>query len=281
MASNIAAIEQAFGKLYTVVQKLRAPDGCPWDREQTPETIRGNLIEEAYELVEAINEKNSEHIQEELGDMFLLPVMFAVMYDEQGEIHTTAVLNGITEKIIRRHPHVFGDAEANTPDEVIKQWNAIKVSQEGKREKVSVLDTVKRGLPPLERAYKIQQAAAKVGFDWQNADGAWEKMFEELTEARDACTKLEHNPKNSNEQNQAQLEEELGDLLFSLINVARKHHVDPSLALQRTIDKFSYRFHYVEQRMRERGLSMDQDNLAIMDQFWEEAKHANGDTHVS
>jgi len=273
MNSNIAAIEQAFGKLYSIVQKLRAPDGCPWDREQTPETIRGNLIEEAYELVEAINEGNPEHIQEELGDMFLLPVMFAVMYDEEGAIQTTQVLNGITEKIIRRHPHVFGDAEANTPDEVVKQWNAIKVSQEGKREKTSMLDTVKRGLPPLERAYKIQQAAAKAGFDWQSADRAWEKMFEELSEAREACIKLECDTKNGNENNQAQLEEELGDLLFSLINVARKHHVDPSLALQRTIDKFSYRFHYVEQRMKEKGIPMEQSNLHIMDQFWEEAKH--------
>lgn len=272
MESDLEAVVNAFGKLYAVVKKLRAPEGCPWDREQTPETLRGNLIEETYELVEAINEGNLEHIQEELGDMFLLPVMFAVIYDENQTIRTEAVLNGITDKIIRRHPHVFANARARTPDEVIAQWNTIKVSQEGKREKTSVLDTVKKGLPPLERAYKIQKAAAMAGFDWDTADGAWDKMQEELLEAREACVRLETGNDENKNINYALLEEELGDLLFSLINVARKHHVDPSLALQRTIDKFSYRFHHVERRMRETGLPMEQKNLSSMDKFWNEAK---------
>ena len=256
--------KEAFGRLYEIVSRLRSPEGCPWDREQTPASIRGNLLEEAFECVEAINEGDSAHIQEELGDLYLLATMLTVMYEETGAFTTADSLRTIAEKLIRRHPHVFGDSTADTPDAVIAQWNDIKEKVEGRRKKDSALDGVSRALPPLERAYKLQKAAAKVGFDWPNHHGTWDKLAEELAECRQVCT--------AKETKLVDIENELGDLLFSAINVARKHHVDPALALHRTIEKFTTRFRHVEKRMKDSGQAMEPGMLAAMDVFWEEAK---------
>jgi tetrapyrrole methylase family protein / MazG family protein len=203
--ASSATTKEAFGRLYEIVTKLRSPEGCPWDREQTPASIRGNLLEEAYECVEAINDGEPAHIQEELGDLYLLATMFAVMYEEAGSFTTADALGTISEKLIRRHPHVFGDSTADTPDAVIAQWNDIKEKVEGRRKKDSALDGVSRALPPLERAYKLQKAAAKVGFDWPDHDGNWDKLAEELEECRQVCT--------APETDQAAIEDELGDLL--------------------------------------------------------------------
>ena len=181
-----------FTKLCTIARALRAPDGCPWDREQTPVSLRGNIIEEAYEVVEAINQADSDHVREELGDLFLLPTMVAVMHEERGDFTVDQVFGGICDKLVRRHPHVFGGPSgADTADKVVAQWNDIKETVEGRRRKDSALDAVKAGLPPLERAYKLQKAAAKAGFDWDSSDGPWDKMAEELAEARAACQALE------------------------------------------------------------------------------------------
>lgn len=252
----------SFDRLYGIVQRLRAPDGCPWDREQSPASLRGDLIEECYECVEAINEGDPAHVREELGDVFLLATMIAYMHEQEGSFRVADALEEVCEKLIRRHPHVFGESEAATAAEVLKQWDVIKVEQEGRKPKDSILDEVSRAMPPLERAYKLQKKAAKVGFDWPDADLVWAKVHEELDEAKQAFAA----------HRAAELEEELGDLLFSVVNICRYVGVDPAIALHGTNGKFVQRFRHVERRMKETGQVMEKGKLDIMDEFWNEAK---------
>lgn len=252
----------AFSLLYTIIARLRAPDGCPWDREQSPASIRGNILEEAYELVEAISEGDLEHAREETGDLFLLAVMTAYMYEQESAFSVASALQGVAEKLVRRHPHVFGAEEAATASGVVELWNSIKETKEGRRKKDSLMDEVPRHLPPLERAYKIQKKAAKAGFDWAAREEVWEKVREELKEAE----------AEKQAGDQERLEEEMGDLLFSLINVARFSGIDPSVALQRTNEKFSKRFRYIEKRLKEEGLKPAAEHFSRMDSLWNEAK---------
>lgn len=284
-----SAAAEAFGRLYAIVARLRAPDGCPWDREQTPASLRGNIVEEAYELVEAIDENDPLHIAEEAGDLFLLASMVAYMTEEAGNSSVRNALDGVSEKLVRRHPHVFGEADADTPDKVVAQWNDIKEKVEGRRRKDSLIDGVSRALPPLERAYKIQKKVARVGFEWETTGETWDKVTEEIGEAREACeaiataqAKLDTADPANNitlagpdlepEKAHALLEGEIGDILFSVINVARRYKVDPTLALGRTVEKFSRRFRHVEKRMAQTGLPMETGRLREMDSFWNEAK---------
>ena len=267
----------SFDRLYEVVCRLRAPDGCPWDIEQTPESTRANLIEEAYECVEAINEKDPAHIREELGDVFLLATMLSYMYEQSGDFSVSDSLESVSDKLIRRHPHVFGDAVAETSDEELKQWDEIKVKLEGRQAKDSVLDKVSRALPPLERAYQLQKKAAKVGFDWLNPDDVWDKIEEELAESREACDALTSHTVDGVDSvaiglSTEHLEEEIGDLLFSVVNIARFLNVDPMVALHRANGKFSKRFRHVERSMRERGHAMSAETFAEMDALWDDAK---------
>lgn len=257
---------EAFARLYGIVARLRAPDGCPWDREQTPASMRGNLIEEAYELVEAIDEKDPAHVREEVGDLFLLATMIAYMYEEEGAFGVADSLHDNADKLVRRHPHVFGDSEASDSAAVLRQWADIKEKVEGKRRKDSLLDEVSRALPPLERAYRVQKKAAKVGFDWPAAEGVWAKAREELLEAEAACEAAAAGG------DREALEEELGDLLFSAINLSRYLGVDPAVALHRTVEKFSRRFRHVERRMAESGLPLAAEHFRHMDALWDEAK---------
>lgn len=265
-------ISGAFQRLYQVVSDLRAPDGCPWDLEQSPATMRANLIEEAYECVEAINEGDSAHVAEELGDVFLLATMIGYMYEQEGVFRVADTLNGIAEKLVRRHPHVYGDSDASTSNEVLSQWTTIKETLEGRRKKDSVLDEVKSFLPPLERAYKIQKKAAKAGFDWTEAGDVWDKISEELSETREAWEHLSRDNPAGTADLHAHLEEELGDLLFSVINISRYLDVDPAMALHRTNAKFTRRFQHVEKRMKEQGLAMHKETFTEMDRLWDEAK---------
>jgi tetrapyrrole methylase family protein/MazG family protein len=263
MEKQFMTQEEAFKGLYDVVARLRAPDGCPWDLEQSPASLRGDLIEETYECVEAIDEKEPAHIREELGDLFLLVTMLAYMHEQDGSFTVAETLEGITAKLIRRHPHVFAGVQVRDSAEVLENWARIKVEQEGRKPKDSVLDEVSTALPVLDRAYKLQKKAAKTGFDWPDADGVFEKLAEEIGEVQSALREKDAPEK---------LEEELGDMLFSVVNLCRFLKVEPSVALQRTNAKFVKRFKYIEQEMKKTGQTMNRENSGLMDRFWNEAK---------
>lgn len=262
---------EAFAGLYRIIARLRAPDGCPWDREQTPLSLRGDLIEEAYELVEAIVEGDPDHVREESGDLVLVAVMICYMFEEEGRFTVAQSLEETQAKLIRRHPHVFGEAMAASSAEVLAQWAQIKEKVEGRRKKDSLLDAVSQALPTLERAYKLQKKAAKVGFDWPESGGAWAKAREELAEAELEARAIQSGGGDP-EAKKDLLEAELGDLLFSVVNLSRKEGIDPGLALARANDKFTRRFRHVEKRMAESGQKMEAGALGAMDAFWDEAK---------
>jgi len=252
---------EAFYALYETIAKLRSPQGCPWDMEQTPSTLRGALIEETYECLEAIDENDNAHIAEELGDLFLLATMISYMHEQEGKFSVADALNKINEKLIRRHPHVFGDVKVKDSAEVLDNWAAIKIKKEGRKPKDSLLDEVSGSLPPTERAYALQKKAAKIGFDWQDKEGVISKIKEELDEVQQAIGK-----------DDSHLEEELGDLLFAVINLCRFLKIEPSVALRRTNAKFVNRFKYIEKKMKETEQEMKKENLDIMDGYWNEAK---------
>jgi tetrapyrrole methylase family protein/MazG family protein len=250
---------EAFKALYDTIVKLRGPGGCMWDREQTPSTLREALVEETFECLEAIDENDPDHIAEELGDLYLLATMLSYMHEEEGKFSVTDVLVKIKEKLIRRHPHVFGEVKVKDTTEILNNWAAIKASQEGRGLKESVLDEVSSGIPPMDRAFKLQKKAAKAGFDWPDTEGVIAKIEEEIKEVQEA-------------EKGDKLEEELGDLLFSVINLCRFLKVEPSVALRRTNSKFTGRFKYVEKEMKEAGHEMKKENLDIMEIFWNKAK---------
>ncbi len=252
---------EAFNELYTVIKKLRAPDGCNWDRKQTPSTLRSSLIEETYECIEAIDSNDVCHVKEELGDLFLLVTMIGYMNEQEGNFTVSDSLKGITDKLIRRHPHVFGESNADTPEEIIKQWDQIKTEIEGRKPKDSALDKVSKGLPPLEKAFEIQKKAAKVGFDWENLNDIWDKVHEEIDEVKEAENK-----------DLDELESEIGDLIFAVVNISRGYNIDPAVALQRTNNKFTKRFHFIEQEMKKIGKNLNNENFKIMDSLWDKAK---------
>jgi len=256
---------EAFKALYDTIVTLRGPGGCNWDREQNPSTLRGALIEETYECLEAIDENDPAHIAEELGDLYLLVTMLSYMHEQESKFTVADVLEKINEKLIRRHPHVFGDVKVNNVAEILDNWAAIKVQQEGRKPKESILDEVSSGLPPMDRAFKLQKKAAKAGFDWPDTDGVIAKILEEIEEVKAAC-------REANVARNERVEEELGDLLFSAINLCRFLKVEPSVALRRTNGKFVERFKYVEKKMKESGYEMKNENIDIMDKFWNETK---------
>ena len=269
-SQNFETVGKSFERLYKIVQKLRSPEGCPWDKEQTPLTMRAPLIEETFEAVDAISNNETNHTKEELGDVFLNASMISSMYEENDDFSIVQVLNEVCDKIIRRHPHVWKESEGSSSaiegseknaEKVLEQWEAIKQRVEGRKKKSS-LEEISYGLPPLLRAYKIQKKAAKKGFDWKDSDGPWSKIQEELVELKEASKSL----------SQEEIQEELGDVLFSVVNLARHLKVDPVLALASTNEKFKRRFSYVEEKMESSGIEMKQENLEIMDKFWDEGK---------
>ena len=252
-----------FDELIEIMAKLRAPGGCPWDREQTLETLKPYLLEEAYETIEAMG-IGGEELKGELGDLLLQVVFQAQIMSEKGEFSIEDVVKKLNDKLVRRHPHVFADIKANTSGEVIVNWDRIKAEEKEHQNRKSVLDGIPAHLPPLAKAMKLQGKAAKVGFDWENIDGAIDKMEEELEEFRDAFKSGD----------KKQLKEEIGDLIFSLVNVARLADIDIVDSLINTNKKFDTRFRYIEKRCNVKEASLDE-----MDKLWNEAKTKERNVH--
>ena len=243
--------------LVKVMSRLRSPDGCPWDIEQSHATLRRYIIEEVYEVLEAIDEQDPTHLCEELGDLLLQIVFHARMAEEAGDFSMQDVVDTVTEKLIRRHPHVFGDISVQDAAEVIVNWDAIK-RREKKQKPKSALDGVPQGLPALLRANKLQMKAAKVGFDWDDIAPVWDKVAEELAELRQAATSG----------NPSEIEDELGDVVFAVVNLGRFLGVETEVALNRANNKFSRRFNQVEEMLRQQGRKWQELDLAQMDELW-------------
>ena len=250
--------KEAFERLLTIMDELR--EKCPWDMKQTLESLRHLSIEEVYELGDAILDGNMEEVKKELGDLFLHLVFYSRIASETEAFDVADVLNSICEKLISRHPHIYGDAEVKDEAEVLSNWEKLKL-KEGKK---SVLEGVPRSLPAMVKAQRIQDKARGVGFDWDNADQVWEKVQEELSEFKEAKTKEEQ-------------EEEFGDLLFSLINYARFKGIHPEDALEKTNKKFIYRFQYLETESAKDGKKMGEMTLSEMDEYWNRAKQIKKD----
>src|SRR6267143_4810596 len=249
-----------FEKLCEIVAKLRAPGGCPWDREQTHESLLPATIEEAYEVAEAARAKNDAHFREELGDLLLLVVMHAEIAREAGRFDINNVVDDVTEKLVRRHPHVFGKSDARDSGAVLKQWEAIK--REEKRNDSHYLASLPRALPALMRAQKAQSKAARVNFDWTELRDVLAKVEEELGETKSAIAS----------QDRQSREDEIGDLLFAVVNLARKCKLDAESALQTATDKFVARFNRLEDELRARGKRLGDADLAELDEIWNAIK---------
>lgn len=249
-------------RLYEVMRRLRAPGGCPWDREQTFQTLKPCLLEETYELLEAMDGQDLALHVEELGDVLLQVVFQCAIREEEGRFTLDDVAEALAEKLIRRHPHVFGDAVADSSGQVLRNWEAIKQTEKGKRPDRSAIDGVPATLPALLKAQRTQSKAARVGFDWEDATGATGKIAEELEELKEAVAAGD----------KQKMSDEMGDLLFSVVNYCRFIDVDAESALEGTNKKFSRRFREVEQRIRERGRSLKECTLAEMDAVWDAVK---------
>lgn len=245
---------KAFDRLLTIMDELR--EQCPWDRKQTFLSLRNLTIEETYELADALLEEDLPEIKEEIGDIMLHMVFYAKIADEKGAFDIADALNGVCDKLIKRHPHIYGDLKVNDEEEVKRNWEQIKL-KEGKK---SVLSGVPKSLPAMVKAYRMQEKTKQVGFEWENADQVWEKVEEEMTEFKETLEK---------DLGQAKKEEEFGDLLFSLVNYARFTGIDPETALERVNQKFKKRFEYIEANAPKALTDM---TLAEMDALWEEAK---------
>ena len=257
-------MENGFQKLVDVMERLRGEGGCPWDREQTRESLKPFLLEETYEVLEAIEEKDSEMLREELGDLLFQVVFHSQIAKESGEFTVNDVLTTISDKMVRRHPHVFGDAEAGTSKEVLVRWEEIKQQENRNKKRKSLLDGVPKQLPAMIRANQLQARAARVGFDWTEWAPVWKKVREEIGELEESLLKGDSRS----------IEAELGDLMFALINAARFMKLDPEEALRRTNERFTSRFHSMEHKAKETGRSLSDMSLAEMDQLWDEAKKA-------
>ena len=257
MNDKQAAME-AFGRLLDIMDELR--EKCPWDKKQTYESLRTNTIEETYELCEAIIKKDTAGIKKELGDLLLHIVFYAKIAGEKGEFDIKDVCNALSEKLIFRHPHVFGDTVAGTANVVEQNWEQLKLKEKGGNK--TVLEGVPASLPSLAKAHRIQDKARSAGFDWEVREQVWDKVQEELNELKNEIGRMDAD----------KMEAEFGDLFFSLINAARLYKVNPDNALERTNQKFIRRFNYLEAEANARNRSLHDMTLAEMDAIWDEAK---------
>jgi len=256
-----------FNEFVEIVKRLRKE--CPWDREQTNDSIKAATIEEAYEVVESIEKKNYSELRNELGDLLLHVVFYTIIASETSEFTIDDVIDSIREKLIRRHPHVFGEVKVSGSAEVKKNWEEIKL-EEGSN---SVLEGVPEMLPSLQRAHRLQEKASKVGFDWEKKEDVWKKVIEEIEEMHE-IEKIKAQATNVKREEEIynQLENEIGDVFFALVNYARFLDVNPENALRRTNSKFIKRFGYVEEKIKSLGKKLTESNLKEMDFYWEESK---------
>lgn len=252
--------EEAFSRLWEIIKILRRE--CPWDREQTYDSLVPCMLEEAYEAVDAVNKKDMPNLREELGDVMLQVLMNSVIAEENGDFLLISVINDECEKMIRRHPHIFSEENIKSVDKVLEKWENIKGKEKGTMTQTSVLENVPRALPALTRSYKVQKKAADVGFDWDDVSGAFQKIKEETEELLAASVSDNRNA----------IKDEVGDLLFSVVNAARFLKIDPEQALTGTTEKFIRRFSYVERTALKRGQVLNDMTLEEMDELWDEAK---------
>lgn len=250
-------IEYKFQNLMDIMYRLR--NECSWDREQTHDSIKAATLEEAYEVVEAIDDKNYTELKDELGDLLLHIIFHSVIGKEKNNFTIDDVIDSISEKLIRRHPHVFGDVKVNSNDDITRNWETIKLSEKGRQ---SVLEGIPKRLPELHKAYRMQEKASKVGFDWETKEEVWLKVEEEIKEMKEA----------EEMSDREKLEEEMGDLFFSLVNYSRFIGVNPVNALRKTNEKFVKRFQFIEQELKKKNRKIYDATLAEMDEFWEESK---------
>ncbi|HML66955.1 MAG TPA: nucleoside triphosphate pyrophosphohydrolase [Clostridia bacterium] len=252
--------QHGFDDVMRIVRRLRAPNGCPWDREQTHESLKNALLEESYELIDAIDEDDDAHICEEMGDVLLQFALHAAIAEEQSAFTARDACTELVEKLIYRHPHVFGDIRVSGSDEVLKNWDALKMSQRKQTTQTEVLKSVPKSFPALLRSRKVQKKAADVGFDWESAQQAFFKIAEETEELREAMEQGSH------------IEEEMGDLLFAVVNVARLLKLEPEFLLMQATDKFINRFETMESLAKSRGNELKDLTFSEQDQLWDEAK---------
>ena len=250
----------AFEKLVDIVSALRAPDGCPWDRDQTSASLLPFFLEEVYEVIESVDNQNWEEVKEELGDILLHAVMQALIAEENGFFKLDQSLNHVSEKLVRRHPHVFGDAKADAAFEAKQNWEATKHKEKNRS---SRLDGVPKTLPALVRAQRLQQKASYAGFDWDKVEHVWDKVHEEIQELKEA----------QSADTKAHMEEEIGDVLFAVVNLARFLEIPAEDALRKANQKFTDRFALGEQELQRRGKSVEDSSLKEMDKIWNEVKH--------
>jgi tetrapyrrole methylase family protein/MazG family protein len=249
--------------LVDIMAKLRGNPGCPWDKSQTHETLKPFLIEEAYEVIDAIDRNNKDDLIEELGDLLLQIVFHSRLAQERGDFDIGDVINGVCNKMVRRHPHIFGDITVEGTEEVLKNWEEIKREEKDMKTEAQSMMNLPKTLPALMKAFKVQEKAARVGFDWDDVKGAFDKVYEELEELKEV-----YNTGNSDK-----IREEMGDLIFACVNVARFLEVEPELAVNDAVKKFIRRFDFVETEAAKSDKSLQEMNLQEMDALWEQSKN--------
>ena len=253
----------SLSKLIKITETLMGDDGCPWDKVQTRESLKPYLVEETYEVLEALDENDPEKIKDELGDLLYQILFHSKISSLKGEFDFRDVIDNLSEKMVRRHPHVFKGGKLNTPDQVIGQWEEIKKKENNKANQKSVLDSIPINLPSLIKAQKLQKKVAKEGFDWDQINDVFDKLDEEISEFKEAVLKKKS----------IHIQNEIGDILFVITNIAKFHKIDAEEALRSTNNKFIKRFQYIEQKLEGKGKTLKDSSLEEMERYWQEAKN--------
>ena len=253
----------SLSKLIKITDTLMGEDGCPWDKVQTRESLKPYLVEETYEVLEALDTNDPEKIKDELGDLLYQILFHSKISSLKGEFNFRDVINNLSEKMVRRHPHVFKEGELNTPDQVVKQWEEIKRNEKNQANQKSILDNIPKNLPSLLRAQKLQKKAAKEGFDWDQISDVFDKLDEEIAEFKEAVLKKKS----------ADIQNEIGDIIFVITNIAKCYKIDAEEALRSTNNKFIKRFQYIEQKIEAKGKTLKDSPLEEMERYWQEAKN--------